>query len=45
LPRRAMALVLEWATDHRAVKLPPFFGQVAKLKKSNDNLLSEDGRR
>jgi len=26
------------------VKLPPFFGQVAKLKKSDDNLLSEDGR-
>jgi hypothetical protein len=26
------------------LKLPPFFGQVAKLKKSGDNLLSEDGR-
>jgi hypothetical protein len=26
------------------VKFPPFFGQVAKRKKSEDNLLSEDGR-
>jgi hypothetical protein len=34
---------LKW--NIRAVKLPPFFGQVAKLKKSDDNLLSQDGRR
>jgi hypothetical protein len=26
------------------LKFPPFFGQVAKLKKSDDNLPSEDGR-
>lgn len=26
------------------MKFPPFSGQVAKLKKSEDNLLSKDGR-